>query len=1700
MTQPAEVENEIAIIGMAGRFPGAANLEQFWANLRDGVESIRCFSAAELLALGVDAAALAAPNYVRAAPVVDGIDLFDAAFFGYSPREAAMLDPQQRLLLECAWEALEDAGYAPGRIPGLVGVYAGTSMSSYLLFNLLPSPEIDAGEDSFQLMIGTDKDFVSTRISYHLDLRGPSLDVQTGCSTSLVATYLACEALLGFQCDLALAGGVSLQVPRRWGYHHEPGGVASPDGHCRAFDDDAAGTIFGSGAGMVVLKRLGEALADGDRIGAVIKGAAVNNDGSLKIGFTAPGMHGQAEAIARAQAMAQVDPATITYVEAHGTGTPFGDPVEVAALAKVFAAATGKRGFCGLGSVKTNIGHLDAAAGIAGLIKTVLALTHRQLPPSLHFRRPNRRIDFAASPFYVVDRLAPWACDSGPRRAGVSSFGIGGTNAHLVLEEAPAPPPAAPPARPLELLPLSARTAAALADASSRLAARLRAARAESAEGAERAERAGEDRGGPAALADVAYTLQVGRKRFAHRRVVLAAGGGEAAAALESLDRERVWDGVAEQDERPLAFLFPGGGTQHVGMGRELHRGEPVFLAELERCAESLARQAGLDLLGLLYPEPGELSDLSQEAEAVRRMTRPALALPALFSVEYALARQLMHWGLRPQAVAGHSLGEYVAACLAGVFSLADALALVVLRGRLFEQLPAGAMLSVPLAEAEVRRRIDGDGGLSLAAVNGPAQCVVAGAGDALERLAAALAGEEIESRRIQIDVAAHSHLVEPVLGQFRAFVERLELRPPGIPLLSNVTGTWMTAAEACDPGYWTRQLRQTVRFGDAVGELLADPERALVEIGPGRALSTLAQLQAGPRSGRIIVPAMRHPLDRTTDLAQLLGCVGRLWAAGATVDWAAFQGGAPRRRVALPAYPWQRRRHWIEPPAGGRPARGRPGKRADVDGWFYLPAWRRTLPLAAPAPAPAPRGTGNLYLLLGDGLGVADQLARRIVELGGRVILAPGDGGREVVPANDAGGPAGRAGKPAGGSGGPASGSSGASDLGVVIAVGAASGAGGPVLGAEVGAVAAALLDDLAARGEQPAAIVHLRSLTGDGRDGGTEDFQRLQETGFYSLLGLLRTLDDRDGQLAPPPVLVVTDRLQQVESGDRPLAAKATLLGPCLVGPQEIAGLRVRCVEVQVAAGRGEAGDPGRPADLVERLQAELDDLRNGTGDRAEPQVALRRGMRWVRHYEPIRLAAAGPEPATPLATGATPAPEPATAAFTRAPALAQAAATAAPTTTSAPVPVSAPAPSRLRQGGVYLLTGGLGGIGLELAGYLAREARAKLVLVSRTPLPRRGHGTEQDKEEDAAGGLPEPAAGRLRRLREIEAAGGEVLALAADVSDPRQLRAAVERAEAAFGRLDGVVHLAGSGGEHSVRLIGQLRAADCEEQLAGKARGALALERALAGRRLDFCLLFSSNAAVLGGLGGAAYAAANLVLDALAERQRDGGGTPWISAAWDGWLLGRERLGSVATSLDRHAMTTAESLEAFRRVVERLPAGRVVVSTGDLEARLGEAAAGAWVPPAAGGARGADRGIGGDFAEGASRRTTPYAAPADALEERVAAVWRELLGIDDLGAEDNFFDLGGNSLLGLRLVSRLKRELGREIAMVKLFEGPTVRAFAALLREDGDSAAAAPAAGEPAQLVSAAGDRGARRRQLREGEGAAAERRGSAAEERR
>lgn len=882
-TEVTDTEDLIAIVGMAGRFPGGEDIPAFWRNAVSGTEAIVEYDRDELIAAGEDPALVDDPDYVRSGMPLAGHDRFDAKAFGYTPREARLLDPQVRIFLECAWHALEDAGCDPYRYRERAAVFAAAGMTRYLWLNAVPA--LGGSINMLEARILNDKDFLATAAGYRLGLRGPAVSVQTACSASLVAVHLAVQSLLSHESDMALAGGSTIEIPHRVGYLYKEGSISSRDGRCRPFDHRSEGTVGGSGAGAVLLQRYDDAVAEGRRVYAVIRGSAINNDGAAKVGFTAPSVEGQAAAVRDAMSLADVAPHTIGYVETHGTGTRIGDPIEIEALRSAYGVTGGTAdpSWAGrrvaLGSAKATIGHLDAAAGVAGLIRAALAVRDGIIPASAYFEEPNPLLELEDSPFYLPVKSTKWPVGDTPRRAGVSSFGVGGTNAHVVVEQAPAEAAGTPSPRERELLVLSAVDEEALE--------RWRLLVADALERPEQP------------LADVAHTLATGRRLLPHRLAVVAADAEEARARLRDVYTRRIR--VAGELPSPV-FLFPGQGAQRPGMAAGLHKVAPRFREELDTCLELLRRE-GLDLRELLLDPDADAATLDSTDNAQ----------PALFAFSYALARQWQEWGVTPRAMAGHSIGEYVAACLAGVFELPDALRLVAARGRLMAALPHGGMLAVALPEEEAAAHAMA-ARLDLAAVNGPRQCVISGAAEAVEELRANLAGQGVQCRILHTSHAFHSAMLDPMLAAFERELSAVRLREPALPFLSCLTGQPITAEQACDPAYWTAQARGTVRFGAGIDLLAERKDTLFIEVGAGKGMSELAR-----RHLRALQHAPVASLPLTDDeppAAQLLGALGQVWEAGAEVDWDAYYDGERRRHGELPGYPFSRDRYWLDAPA----------------------------------------------------------------------------------------------------------------------------------------------------------------------------------------------------------------------------------------------------------------------------------------------------------------------------------------------------------------------------------------------------------------------------------------------------------------------------------------------------------------------------------------------------------------------------------------------------------------------------------------------------------------------------------------------------------------------------------------------------------------------------------------------------------------
>ncbi len=1334
----------IAIVGLSCRFPGADKPQAFWENLKQGVESIEFLSDAELTKLGLDAELVNSPNYVNAVSRLQNIDLFDAEFWGLSPAEAQMLDPQQRLLLELAQESFDDAAFDPKRFSGRVGVFSGIGKSTYLLNNISRSLDVDTSVLGLQVALATDKSYASTRVSYVYNLDGPSLSVDTACSTSLVAVHYACRSLLEGECDAALAGGAQVNVPHASGYKYSDEGIFSKDGHCRPFDVSAQGTIFGNGGALLLLKRLDDALSAKDQIYGVIRGTASANDGASKVGFIAPGFDGQQKTLNHALMKSGIAPETVGYLEAHGSGTALGDVIEVSAAASVYGEGHAQKQFCAIGSVKSNIGHLETAAGIAGLTKAVLSLKHKKIPATLNFSQANPEIDFPSTPFYVNTELRDWPSIAGqPRRGAVTSIGLGGTNAHVVLEEAPAEPQAdTSPAQGRTVRPLflSAKTDGALHASAKAL---------------------GEAIQPDTAIDNVAFTLSE-RIWFDRRLAIISRDTAQSVAALRGELPGDVISGVKPEREQKLCFMFPGQGSQHINMLKDVYETEAVFKTTLDRCCDILQPLLDRDLKQIIYPQAG----FEDEAESLINQTQ--YTQPALFSVSYSLATLWMSWGVVPHSAMGHSVGEFVAACLAGVFSLEDALKIMVERGRLMHSCAKGAMASVPLSEAELSSYLNDK--LHLGAVNAPNSCVVSGTPDAVEILVNTLQRQDIKARKLHISIASHSPLMDEVLDKFHDVLATIPMHRPSFPIVSNVTGQWAKEEDLQSPQYWVNHLRKPVRFAEGVVCALENPDLMLLEVGPAQSLSAQAR-QAQGATGRSVVSSARHPKEQRRDDEALAEALARLWVNGLAFDSKAYFQSDSSSKLSLPTYPFHRKSYWIAPPKTVNEGKQRPDSYFhDVANWYYQPTLKERI---APGNDSALAGAKN-WLIFMDALGLGEALAQLLEQNAHHVqrvyagdAFAPRDDGKGFYlrPAEK-------------------------SDYDNVFA-------------------------HLEKQQLIADHIVHLWNLGETDQpaktDAKTTDATAL-DLAFFSPLYLTQALAQSTNS---------TTRVSMITSGACDVAGegvrspeKSLVLGVVRTAPIECPQIICQHVDMDVAANRDFSVAAKR---LVRAL-----------GDAANKEIIVRGARQWQRTFAPVSLQAPGDTP------------------------------------------------MRLRDQGVYLITGGLGGIGLAMAEAISEQVNAHIVLVSRTRFPER-------EEWGAFSNDNQPHIKRqIDTVRGIEARGSRVHFYAADVSQEAEVIALRDTIAKECGEVNGIIHSAGMAGEGLLVSKTRERA---EAVLRPKYFGTKVLDEVFTHAALDFIVLNSSLFAISGGLGQVDYCAANAFLDAYAQH-KSALGIPTVAINWDGW----------------------------------------------------------------------------------------------------------------------------------------------------------------------------------------------------------------------
>ena len=1500
---------EIAVVGMAARFPGASSVGEFWNNLKEGVCSIRELTDEELERNGISRDIYSDEDYRKVGALLDDVDLFDYSFFGLSKKEADLMDPQHRLFLECCWEAMENAGYPPSANGENTGVFGGCYSPLYLLHNLKGGGFMDPSDPSEYHLTetGNDKDYLATRVSYMLNLQGPSVTVQTSCSTAASVVASACQSLLAGKCDTALAGASSITFPQG-GYQYVEGHINSREGKVKTFDARADGTILGDGVGVLVLKRLEDALEAGDNIVSVIKGYAVNNDGNNKAGYSAPSVHGQKSMVKEALDMAGIGAESISYMEAHGTGTLIGDPIEIRALTDVYRSYTDEKSFCALGSVKPNIGHSNIASGMAGIMKTSLSLYNRQIPPTINYQTPNPAMNIDDSPFFVNTELRDWETVNGvPRRAGVSCLGIGGTNCHFIMEE----PPVSEKAEENEsnedrkkhfILPLSAGSTEALDGMRHDLSSFL-------------------EKNRDINLTDLEYTLQEGRDELSVRMTVPCK---DIDTALEELKTARIFNTREKKidSESKTAFLFPGQGSQHNRMGMELYETEPVYRKYFDLCCHKLTDIIGVDLRDLLFAEPG-----SPEAEEAFKYAY--YIQPAIFTLQYSLAKTLMDWGIVPEYMVGHSIGEYAAACLSGIMILDDTLKLVALRGRVMEEAGEGAMTAAGMNAKDADKFLKGRNDISVAVVNSDDQAVLSGTVEAIGAAEEELKNMGIVCRRVNVKQAFHSAMMDVPAEKLVREAEKITLGKPEIPVLSNLTGTWLTDEEAVDPSYWGRHMRGTVRFSDNVKVLLKENPQVLMEVGSHKILGKLLKSQTRDLSlmeKPVIISCLRHPMDKKTgDWLAFDQAMGELWGSGFSYDWKAFRGKRSGRKIPVPGIRFDRKRCWKQAETGLKSPTESRDKIMDIAERGYIPSWKRSV-LTGKSIAPG-RGKCVVFAQEDKSPGLDSGLTELLnekFEITEKVFVSDNgkfsknDEAYRIDPVNSE--------------------------------------------------HYKKLFEDLANNNHYPDRIVYLWGL--DDSSGG--DYL---ENSYYRVLALAQGAASQSS-LDPLGIWIVTDKTFQIDREEtEPL--KSTIQGPAMVLAQEYPHITCRIIDVQ--PGSISSGKLARQIAGECLLEA---------ADR-EPFTVLRGNNRWVRTCEPVSLVKTDP------------------------------------------------AVSSFMDKGVYIISGGFGRIGRVLCEKLAGPDKT-LVITSRMELPDRGEWNELLKNSRSN----ERIRAGIEQITGLEEKGCKVVYKRTDFGVQADVSELVEYAVKEFGYITGIFHAAGVA---NLKPLNEITRKISEAEFSSKIRGVLNLEKAVSSLGAgetdpDFIMLFSSMASILGGYNMTAYTAANNFMDSFACTRPPEGKTSWISVNWDDWDFEytKEQVGAYEKTAARYAMSPEEGFETIKRIVKINDPVQVMVATRPVIPRMEK-----WIHQI-------EKGENSFDGAGVTAEKGLQISKAG-LADRIIEIFRQVLGVDDLLPEDNFFDAGGDSLLASQILLKLRRGLkehSHKISLNSIFDYPSVRELAGWL----------------------------------------------------
>ncbi len=1348
MTNLNEVEfdQQIAIVGMACHLPGAKNTEEFWNNLINGVESISTFTDEELLEAGVEPELIQSPNYVKSRGIINGAEYFDASFFGFTPREAELMDPQHRVFLECAWHALEDAAYNPEKSNARIGVYGGTG-TPWHLFQANMNPEVKKFASGTSIVTSNDKDYVATRVSYKLNLTGPSVNVQCACSTSMVAVILGMNSLLNYQCDMVLAGGSTIELPEKKGYIYQQGGLESPDGHCRTFDEGANGTVFSRGAGVVLIKRLNDAIKDGDNIYAVIKGGAINNDGNKKVGFTAPSIEGQIEVITETIELADIKPETISYVEAHGTATQIGDPIEVSSLIQAFEQFTDKKQFCAIGSVKTNIGHTDSASGVSSLIKAALSLKNRKIPASLNYYKPNPQIDFENSPFFVNTELRKWIPNGSPLRALVNSFGVGGTNACVVLEEAP-DIKSDDIDIPNKLLVLSAKSREALEQSKNNLANYI-----------------GDKQN--VNLNDLVYTYQIGRKYFNNRGFLTFKNRDE---LLEKLNNENSLQvNLLDKEDKPIVFMFPGQGNQYVNMGLELYNNEKVFKDAVDECCKIILEEFGFNLKDIIYPN-NENYNL-----AIEKINQTKYTQPALFVISYAQAKLLMSWEIEPDVMIGHSVGEYVAACISGVFSLRDAVKAITKRGELIQSLPGGSMLAILLSKDEVQPFLSST--VEIAAINNPSLTVVAGPDEDIDKLIEELSSKKIFNKRLSTSHAFHSQMMEAIMPEFEKYFSNIDLHPPQIPIISTVSGDTMAEQQALDIHYWVQHVRKAVVFAYAAKTCIDDKPYVFIEVGPGQSLESAVKRQLDRDSEHSVISTMPSANDEIPDLEYLTTALGRLWISGVSISWQNYYKEQNRKRISLPGYPFERKPYSIDFSKNKDIKVEKANqKESDIGKWFYLPSWARSSSLDL-LMNDQDYENKNCWLIFNDDLGLAKTISEQLKNDGKDIINIFASDKYHQENENTF------------------------------------------YIEASNSEQYIKVLDELIKQNRKPQMIIHLWNITQlSEKEFDFDEVETIKTMNFYSIIYTeqalikLNLFDDVH-------ISVVANGTFDITGETVFCPEKALAIGPCRVIGKEFPSMQARFIDITIP-------------DVDISMKYLANNLIKETLYKAnETVVAYRKHHRWKEEFNQVYLEESDDNI------------------------------------------------RKLKDNGVYLITGGLGGLGLLFSKFIAETVKSKLILTYYSDIPKREEWQNWLDTHDNNNSTSE----KINGIIELESLGADVMIYQVDVSDLQGMKNLVQEAEAKFGTINGIIHSAGIAGGGIISLKTPEMA---NQVLDPKIKGTIVLDSIFDKKELDFMILFSSITAILGEAGRVDYCSANSFLDAYAYYKNQEGHTYTSSINWGQW----------------------------------------------------------------------------------------------------------------------------------------------------------------------------------------------------------------------